>query len=130
MPAQIATTTGTFAQPIITAFRSGGSSVIFGMQPYINILTGTQAFPGASTPYPQGALGLGSGNMNLDSQLGINTGTNGYQELNSFLQWWCANSGGAPGYAAVQTGRDAAIQVMAMLADIIRNPEMRRIYAP
>ena len=50
MPAQIATTTGTFAQPIITAFRSGGSSVIFGMQPYINILTGTQAFPGASTP--------------------------------------------------------------------------------
>jgi hypothetical protein len=130
MSAQIATTTGTFAQPIVNAFRSGGSTVVFGMQPYINILTGTQAFPGASTPFPQGALGLGSGNMNLDSQLGINTGVNGYQELNSFLQWWCASTSGAPNYGAAQTGRDAAIQVEKMLADYIRNPEMRRIYAP
>ena len=122
MSAQITGTTGTFTKPVVTTRREGGSTVAWGEQNHIIIQTGVLNGPEA--------IGLGPGNMNLDSQLGINTDQNGYQELNSFLAFWCANSTGAPYNNFPQTGRDAAVQIMAMCADIIRNPEMRRLYAP
>lgn len=123
MSAQITGTTGTFTKPAVTARREGGSTVVLGDQPHINILTGVMSGPAA--------LGLGSGNMNLDSQLGIYTDQNGYQELNSFLAFWAAGAGtGASAPAVAMTGRDAAVQLSKMLADYIRNPEMRRLYSP
>ena len=114
MSAQITGTTGTFTQPILKAGNDGQSTSLAGDQSAINILTGL--------PIGPNAIGLGVGNMNLDSQLGIYTDKNGYQELNSFLQFWCASTG--------QDGRSALTQIQLMVNDMLRNPEMRRAYLP
>jgi hypothetical protein len=113
MSQQITGTTGTPTIPTVKGEDNGGS-VAFGDEGHIVIQTGVKL--------PQAAMGLGTGNMNLDSKIGVQGDREGYQELMSFVNL-CATNWGIDGLAVMY-------QLRLMLNALLLNTEERRVYLP
>jgi|SRR5215468_5430856 len=112
MSQQITGVTGTPTLPTVMPENNGGAIAI-GDNGHINIQTGV---------FTYGAVGLGAGNMNLESKDGQQMDRESYQELMSFVSR-CAQNWGVDGLSVM-------VHLRMLLNTLLLNTEVRRAYLP
>lgn len=113
MSQQITGVTGTATVPTVLPENNGGA-ISIGDNGHWNPTTNAYVQPSA--------VGLGAGNMNLDSKVGIQTDAQAYQELMSFVSR-CAQNWGVDGLGVM-------VHLRMMLNTMLNNTEVRAAYLP
>ena len=113
MSQQITGVTGTPTLPTVLPENNGGA-ISIGDNGHYNIQTGALV--------QQQAVGVGAGNMNLESKDGQQMDRESYQELMSFVTR-CAGNWGVDGLSVM-------VHLRILLNTMLTNTEVRRAYLP